>query len=217
MSKVNKPEYDLETQLRVCETSLGRRVWRYGRGHNGHRMSSHYAWICALFMLPSLICPTSALAQRRAAYPIAFVSMQRILAEAEDVKAATKELEQLRAGRSKELNALKQAVDATRIRLANAGGIFSRSERADLTETLKRQEIDLQQATQKFQTEIAERQKQLTERFRTEIGAIVSGLAKTRGVVYVLDQGSVLLGPSPANWTDEVLEKLNAAPGDRKP
>lgn len=180
-------------------------------------MSSHYAWIGSLFVLTLLISVTGAIAQTRPAYPIAYISVQRILTEAEDVKAAAKELEALRAARAQELNAKKQALDATRLQLANAGGVFSRSNRARLAETLKQQEADLQQATQKAQADFSERQKQVIERLRGELNTVVVALAKERGVAYVLNQdAAVLLAPAVANWTDEVLLKLNAASASRK-
>jgi Skp family chaperone for outer membrane proteins len=160
-------------------------------------------------VLTLLASVTTTVAQSPPGYPIAFISVQRILTEAADAKAATKELDTLRSSWTRELNAKKQAVAATRLQLANAGGVFSWSTRARLGETLKRQEADLQQATLKAQAEFAERQKQITERLRNELNLVVVGLARQRGVAYVLNQDAVVLAPTRANWTDEVLEKLN--------
>jgi Skp family chaperone for outer membrane proteins len=174
--------------------------------------------MASLFVLTSLLAVPSAFGQTRPAYPIAYLSMQRILNEAEDVKAAAKELEALRAVQTQELNEKKQAVATTRLELANAGGVFSGSTRARLTETLKQQEADLQQATQKAQTDFAERQKQVQDRLRSELNTIVMTLAKERGVAYVLNQDTaVVLAPTAANWTDDVLQKLNAAAQGKKP
>jgi Skp family chaperone for outer membrane proteins len=180
-------------------------------------MSLHRASIGSLFVLTLFIAVASGFGQTRPGYPIAYISMQRILTEAEEVKAATKELEALRAKRTQELSAMKQALDATRLELANAGGVFSRANRERLAETLKRQEADLQQATQKAQADVAELQKQLQEQLRVELNAIVLALAKERGIGYVLNQdAAVVLAPAAANWTDEVLEKLNAAAAKRQ-
>jgi len=188
-------------------------AWRYSVG-----MRSQRALIGSLFVLTLLVAAPSGFGQTRLAYPIAYISLQRILTEAEDVKAAAKELEALRASQTQELNAKKEAVAATRLELANAGGIFSGSTRERLAETLKRQEADLQQATQKAQTDFAERQKQLQERLRGELNTIVIALAKERGVAYVLNQDTaVVLAPTAANWTDDVLQKLNAAAQPKKP
>jgi Skp family chaperone for outer membrane proteins len=175
-------------------------------------MSPHRAFLGSLFVMTSLMTAESSFGQTRAAYPIAYVSLQRILTEAEDVKVAAKELEALRATQTQDLTAKKQAVDATRLELANAGGVFSGSTRTRLAETLKRQEADLLQATQKAQTDFAERQKQVQGRLRAELSMVVVALAKERGVAYVLNQDTaVVLAPTAANWTDEVLKRLNAA------
>jgi Skp family chaperone for outer membrane proteins len=159
----------------------------------------------------------SATAQTRATYPIAFISVQRILTQAEDAKAAAKELEALRAARTKELNAKKQAVEATRLELANAGGILSGSKRERLSETLKQQEADLQHATQQAQEDFGKLLRQVQDQIRQELNTILIALARERGVAYVLNQeNAVVLGPTSANWTDEVLAKLNAAAAARK-
>jgi Skp family chaperone for outer membrane proteins len=173
-------------------------------------MAKHCAWIGSLFVL-TLLTSVPTAAQSRPAYPIAYISVQRIMTEAADVKAATHELEMFRVTRARELESKKQAVDATRLQLVNVGGVFRRSSRARLAETLKRQEADLQQATLKAQADFAERQKQLNERLRGELNTIVVALAKQRGVAYVLNQDTaVVLAPAAANWTDEVLQQLNA-------
>jgi len=172
-----------------------------------------------LFVLASLSSVTSAIPQTRPAYPIAYISVQRILSEASDMKAAAKDLEALRTTRTQELNAKKKTLDATRLQLANAGGIFSWSKRARLVETLKRQEADLQQATQRSQADFAERQKQVNERLRGKLNTVVIALAKQRGVAYVLNYDTaVVLAPSAADWTDEVLHELNgvSAPGQTR-
>jgi Skp family chaperone for outer membrane proteins len=169
-----------------------------------------------LFVLTLLAGAASGFGQTRPAYPVAHIRLQRILTEADEVKAATKELEALRATQMKELNAKKQAVDATRLELANAGGIFSRSTRDRLAETLKRQEADLQQATQKAQADFGALQKQVQDRLRAELNSIVVTLAKERGAAYVLNQDAIILAPSAADWTDEVLKRLNATAAQRQ-
>jgi Skp family chaperone for outer membrane proteins len=177
-------------------------------------MGSTRTFICAALTL--LIAGTNIFAQARAALPIAYISVQRILTEAEDAKAAAKELEALRAARTQDLNGRKQALDATRLQIANAGGIFSASKRAQLTELAKRQEAELQQATQQAQTDFVELQKKVQERLRSELTTIVTALTTQRGVQYVLNQDvALVLAPVTANWTDEVLQRLNAATRQR--
>src|SRR5688500_5633025 len=141
-------------------------------------MSSPCGSIRLWSVLILLISSTTALAQTRPVYPIAYVNMQRILTEAEAAKAAAKELEALRAAQTQELNTKKQAVDATRLELANAGGVFSGAKRARLAETLKRRKADLQQATRKAKDDSDELQKDLQKRLRTELSTVLVALAK---------------------------------------
>src|SRR5215831_21214576 len=71
-------------------------------------------------------------AQTRAAFPIGFVSVQKVLSEAEDAKEAAKQLEALRQTKAADLAAKKQALDQTRLQIANAGGYFSSTRREQL-------------------------------------------------------------------------------------
>jgi Skp family chaperone for outer membrane proteins len=163
-----------------------------------------------------LTCGANLSAQGRPALPIAYISLQKILTEAEDAKAAGKELEALRTARAQDVNAKRQALDATKLQLANAGGVFSGSKRQQITELAKRQEAELQQATQRAQIDLQELQKKVQDRLRQELGTIVTALAQQRGVQYVLNQDvSIVLAPNGANWTAEVLQRLNAAAAER--
>ena len=162
-----------------------------------------------VFALACLI-PAQTLAQARPAFPIAYISVQRILAEAEDAKAGAKELDALRIRQAQTLTAKKQALDATKLQLANSGGLFSASKRSQLAEQEKRQEADLQQASLQIQKDFAELQRQIQERILKELRLVVSALATERKVAYVLNQDAALvLAPSGANWTDDVLQRLN--------
>jgi Skp family chaperone for outer membrane proteins len=160
---------------------------------------------------------TTALAQTRQPLPIAYVSIQRILAEADEAKAAGKELEALRVSKGEELSAKKRALDASKLQLANSGGLFSGSKRQELADQVKRQETELQQATQQAQTDFQEHQKKAQQQLGGEVNKIINAMAQERGVQYVLSQDvAILLAPAGANWTAEVLQRLNAASGGKK-
>jgi Skp family chaperone for outer membrane proteins len=170
--------------------------------------------LAALLLASSL--PASA--QTRGQFPIVYVSIQRILTESEDAKAAAKEIDELRTARQKELAAKKQALDATKLEAANSGGWFSRSRLAELTERAKAQEADLQLATQQAQTDLQDAQKKMQERLRADVNGVLTKLATERGVAYVLNQDTaIVLAPAAANLTDEVLTRMNAAFAARTP
>ncbi len=160
--------------------------------------------------------PAGLLAQTRGQFPIAYVSVARILNETDDAKEAAKALEALRQAKAKDLAAKKQALDDTRLQIANAGGYFSGSRREQLKVQEKRQEAELQQAGQQAQTEFADLTKKYQESLRGELNKVVTAIASQRGFLYVLNQDSaVLLAPAGADITKDVLDKLNAAAAER--
>lgn len=156
-------------------------------------------------------------AQTRQPLPIAYISVQRILVEAEAAKAVTKELDALRQMKAQELAEKKKALDDTRLQLANAGGYFSSAKRAQLQDAVKSQEAELQQATQQAQADFQERQRTLQDQLRGELNTVVAAIAAQRGIQYVLNQdASLIMAPQGGNLTDEVLTRLNAATAQRE-
>ena len=156
-------------------------------------------------------------AQQRGQFPIAYVSMQRLLTESDDAKAIAKEIETLRDNRTRELNAKKQALEATKLEAANTGGIFTRSRHAELVEQVKREEGELQLAQQHAQAEMQALQRNAQERLRGELNTLLTKIAIERGVAYVLSQDTaIVLAPSGANLTDDVLNRMNAAYAQRQ-
>lgn len=150
-------------------------------------------------------------AQPRTALPIAFVSLQKLVSESAQAKDAAKRLETLRQAKAQELSAKQKALEEVRLRLANAGGIFRASKRAELLAEAKRQETELQRATQQAQTDFQNLQRELQADLRRRVGDIVTDIAKRRGIQFVLNEETALvLAPSGASLTAEVLERLNA-------
>jgi outer membrane protein len=155
-------------------------------------------------------------AQARAPFPIAYVSVQKILNESNDAKQGAKQLEELRQAKAKDLAAKKQALDSTKLQIANAGGYFSGSKREQLQQQEKRQEAELQAATQQAQTDFMDLQKKVQDGLRAELSTILNALAIQRGYQYILNQdAAILLAPSGADLTKDVLEKLNANATER--
>jgi Skp family chaperone for outer membrane proteins len=179
-------------------------------------MASTRTIIVAILVAAACQSGTKAFGQTRSALPIAYISVQRILAEADEAKAGAKELEALRAARAQELTAKKRNLDDTKLQIANAGGMFSASKRQQLTELAKRQESELQQATQQANSDFQELQKKVREQLTNELNAIIRTLAQQRGVLYVLNQdAAVVLAPTSADWTSEVLQRLNIGAAQR--
>jgi len=151
-------------------------------------------------------------AQSQAVLPIGIISLQKIGNESPQAKDAAKRLETLRQAKAKEVGAKQQALEATRLQIANAGGIFRASKRAALVAEATRQEAELQRTTQQAQIDFQNLQREVQADLRREIGDIVTEIAKRRGMQFVLnEETSVVLAPTGSNLTAEVLERLNAA------
>src|SRR5262245_44909702 len=141
----------------------------------------------AAALLTGVILAPPAAAQTRAVFPVAYVSVQKVLSEADDAKEAAKQIDTLRQTKAAEINGRKQALDQTRLQIANAGGYFSSSRREQLKVQEKRQEAELQQAQQQAQSELTELARKVQESLRGELAKIVTTLATERGYAYVLN------------------------------
>jgi Skp family chaperone for outer membrane proteins len=150
--------------------------------------------------------------QSRSTVSIGYISMQRVLSESLEAKAAAKRLEELRQARAKDIAAKQKALEATRLEQANAGGVFAASKRAGLKARGDQQQKEVQEATQQAQGEFVNVQRQLQTDLRGELNAIVADLAKRRAIQLVLNEDVAVVWTSTGNdLTAEVLERLNAA------
>ena len=168
-----------------------------------------------------LLAPIPLLAQSRPvpASPIAYVSAQKILTESTQAKAAEKRLEGLRQTKAQQIAAKQKALDATRLQLANAGGIFSASTRTRLKAQESQQQSELQKLMQDSQNEVQTLQRQLQAELRQEFTAIMTEVAGPRGVQIVLNADTALVwaAPGTVDLTAQVLERLNAAAAQKAP
>src|SRR5947208_404701 len=128
------------------------------------------AWLFAF----GLLAPATGLAQSRStpASSIAYVSAQRLLTESTQAKAAAKQLEDFSRAKAQEIAAKQKALEATRLQLANAGGIFSGSARTKLRAQESQQQSELQKVTQESQNELQNLQRQLQSDLRREFNGI---------------------------------------------
>jgi Skp family chaperone for outer membrane proteins len=164
----------------------------------------------ALFAVGILTPVVDRVVQPRAATPIAYLSLQRISAESIEGKAAVKRLEAAGQARAQDVRARQRALEATRVALANAGGVFQASKRTELKAQEERQAQELQKATQAAQTELQEIQREVQAKVRQELGVIMADIAKQRSLQLVLNQDTaVVWAPTGADITAEVLDRLN--------
>jgi Skp family chaperone for outer membrane proteins len=167
------------------------------------------AWLFAF----GLLAPATGLAQPRStpASAIAYISVQRILTESTQAKAAAKQLEDLRQAKAQEIAAKQKALEETRLQLANAGGIFAASTRTKLRAQESQQQSELLKLTQDSQNELQNLQRQLQADLRREFSGIVTEVAGARAIQIVLNGDNALIwaAPGTVDLTGQVLERLN--------
>jgi Skp family chaperone for outer membrane proteins len=163
----------------------------------------------AVPLLVSITVARSCGGFRAAQLPIASVSVQKILSQADDAKAATAQLEKLRESKTAEIDKERQALDSMRRRIADPA--VSADERQKLVTDALQQETKLQEATRQAQADIQELQGRLQGQMRDELARVVSALAGEKGFQYVFNQdGAMLVAPATTDLTKEVLARLNA-------
>lgn len=162
-----------------------------------------------------MVLTSGAPASAQARPPIAYISMQRILVESVDARTAAATLDALRAEKIQERDAKIKEIDATKLALANAGGLFRATRRAELQQRLKAQEAALQQSNVQAQEDLRERQRALQASMRAELARVVSAIAVERGFQYVLNQDAVVTAPAGADVTTDVLARMNDAAARR--
>lgn len=174
--------------------------------------------LAALPPVAALAVQSRPAAPTRVVSPIAYISVQKVLTESAPAKAAASRLEETRKSRTDEVNAKKKALDDTRLALANAGGIFSGSRRAELQRIAQRQETELKQATEDAQKAMVDLQRQVQTELRAELGRVINEVAREQPIQFVLNADTSLVWARNAtDLTGEVLGLLNATPAAPAP
>ena len=144
---------------------------------------------------------------------IAFVVLQRVVAESNEGKAASARVQGLQQKKVAELNEKQKAAQGLQEKLDKSGAVMSEAARADLTKQVERAQVDLQRATQDAQQEVQELQQQLQEEFQRRIAPIIEQVGKEKGLHYIFngpDSGLVWADAS-LDITGEVVKKFDAA------
>jgi Skp family chaperone for outer membrane proteins len=150
--------------------------------------------------------------QSRAATRVAFVSGQRVLNESVPGKAEAARLQALQQRKATEVQALQQAIEATRQELTRA---TDDAGRVRLLQQEQTQRAAVERAAIQAQQEIQALQRQLQTGLQTRAKAIISELVKGRDIQLVLEGDTSVVWADPsADLTSEVLQRLNAAPAN---
>ncbi len=144
---------------------------------------------------------------------IAFVVLQRVVAESNDGKQASAKVQALQQKKVAELNERQKALQGLQEKLEKSGAVMSESARAELGKQVERAQLDLQRATQDAQGEVQELQQQLQEEFQRRIAPIIEAVGKERGLHYIFNgpDSGLVWADAALDITTDVVKKFDAA------
>ncbi len=144
---------------------------------------------------------------------IAFVVLQRVVAESTDGKQASAKVQALQQRKVGELNERQKAAQALQEKLDKSGAVMSEAARVDLTKQVERANVDMQRATQDAQAEVQELQQQLQEEFQRRIAPIIEAVGKERGLYYIFNgpDSGLVWADAALDITTDVVKKFDAS------
>lgn len=149
---------------------------------------------------------------------IGFVSLQRVSTESTAAQAIARRLDALREERRRAIADKQKQLEAVRLQLANAGGLFQASRRAQLRRDEERLRVELPQVTEQAQTEIQNLQRQLQGELRGQLESVINEIAARHRVDLVLNlDAAVVWNRGAQDLTAETIKNLNARDGAAKP
>ena len=164
--------------------------------------------------------PRPAAAQPQAAQPVmafpegakvAFIDVQRIIAESAEGKSATLKVKLLNDKKVAELNEKNKALQADQQKLQSAA-LLSPSAQEDLQKRIERQDKDIQRTTEDAQKELQDLQQTLQADFQRKLSPAIQDVAVDRGIQMVFavgDAGLAWAYPG-LDITPDVIKRFDA-------
>lgn len=143
---------------------------------------------------------------------IAFIVLQRVVAESNEGKQASARVQALQQKKVAELNEKQKAAQGLQEKLDKSGAVMSEAARADLTKQVERANVDLQRATQDAQQEMQELQNQLQEEFQRRVAPVIEAVGKEKGLHFIFNgpDSGLVYGDASLDITAEVIKKFDA-------
>jgi len=117
----------------------------------------------------------------------------------------------MRQERNRDLQAKQKELEEA-IRQIAKGDALPAAERDRLVQDEARRRAELQQLTQQAQTELQSTQLRLQGELRGQLTPILADIAKRAGVDVVLNSDTIAWAAPGTDTTNEVVQRLNAAP-----
>lgn len=149
-----------------------------------------------------------------AASPVGYVTPSRIFAETTEGKAGVARVQALQQQRQGELRTKQQALEATRQKMAKAGDPIVRLE---LQQQEQQQTSDLERSVLQSQNDVVALRRQVEADVQAKVKKALDELVKGRNVGVVLNADTSIVWASPSvDFTDAVIQRLNATPPEKK-
>jgi Skp family chaperone for outer membrane proteins len=147
---------------------------------------------------------------RSAGPTVVVVSLQRLATESNAGKRASQQLETLRQERGRDLQAKQKELEEVVRQLAKDS--LPQADRERLSQDESRRRAELQQQTTQAQTDFQAMQARLNAEVRSKLAPILADIAKRSGVDVVLNADTIAWAAPGTDTTNEVVQRLNAAP-----
>jgi|KBSMisStandDraft_5_1062788.scaffolds.fasta_scaffold359237_2 outer membrane protein len=164
-----------------------------------------------VFAASAIVIVLAAAHVRSAGPTVVTVSLQRVATQSNIGKRSSQQLETMRQERNRDLQAKQKELEEA-IRQIAKGDALPAAERDRLVQDEARRRAELQQLTQQAQTELQSTQLRLQGELRGQLTPILADIAKRAGVDVVLNSDTIAWAAPGTDTTNEVVQRLNAAP-----
>src|SRR5262245_38105011 len=147
---------------------------------------------------------------RMAGPTVVVVSLQRIAMQSNAGKRANQQLETLRQERGRDLQAKQKELEEVVRQLAKDS--LPQADRERLSQDESRRRTEFQQLTVQAQTDFQAMQARLNTEIRSQLAPILADIAKRSGVDVVLHSDTLAWASPGPDMTNEVVQRVNAAP-----
>ena len=173
-------------------------------------------WLTATIALVSIAYSLHGAAQTSFAPPtkVAYVSGNRLLAAAPEMRTALRKFQQTQQRKVGELQQKQRALQETRAKIAQA----TSTTRTELVNQEQAQQAELTKLTVQAQMDVQATQREAQAMLQSTLKPVLDEVTKSRGIDIVLNADVAVMWSAPQlDLTSVVIERLNAAKAPATP
>ncbi len=156
------------------------------------------------------LLPVSSIASAQDAV-ICTADLQIALASVDEGQQALAQLTAQLEERQEELNEEQEALAAWLADLEASFAVLSEDVQQERMAEYERRVMELQQSFQQHQQSLAQAEAEATQRIAEQLLELVDTVAEEKGCTWVMQTSAVLYGPNGADFTEELVDRYNAA------